>query len=161
MFSDPLFKKTALAQDSQKGRSRPDCELVQGDSCLSWWMEVGKPKSMLGSLGRVGTECPVMRNRIDIDHSHSRAIRQEIGERLQRYLRAEPELPASIGRQLDRLARVEVRPPSIVPEWNHGIRSGPKKRTRAVTLSDAFLTSAITGVVFLIEIGIFVALGLI
>jgi hypothetical protein len=30
-----------------------------------------------------------------------------------------------------------------------------------VTLSDAFLTSAITGVVFLIEIGIFVALGLI
>jgi len=30
-----------------------------------------------------------------------------------------------------------------------------------VTLSDVFLTSAITGVAFLIEIGIFLALGLI
>ena len=130
MFSDPLFKKTALAQDSQKRRSRPDCELVQGDSCLSWWMEVGKPKSMLGSLGRVGTECPVMRNRIDIDYSHSRAIRQEIGERLQRYLRAEPELPASIGRQLDRLARVEVRPPSIVPDVEPRDQERAKKKGR-------------------------------
>jgi hypothetical protein len=44
-----------------------------------------------------------MRNPIDIDHAHSRAIRQEIGERLQQYLRAEPELPKSIRRQVDRL----------------------------------------------------------
>jgi len=32
-----------------------------------------------------------MRNPIDIDHTHSRAIRQEIGERLQQYLREESE----------------------------------------------------------------------
>ena len=55
-----------------------------------------------------------MRNPIDVDHSHNWAIRQEIGERLQRYLRAEPELPASIRRQVDRLG--ESQPPSIVPD---------------------------------------------
>jgi hypothetical protein len=44
-----------------------------------------------------------MRNPIDIDHTQSRAIGQEIGERLQQYLRAEPELPTSIRRQVDRL----------------------------------------------------------
>src|SRR6516162_2220775 len=54
----------------------------------------------LGSPEQRGS---VMRNPIDVDHAHSRAIRQEIGERLQQYLRAEPELPASIRRQVDRL----------------------------------------------------------
>jgi len=36
-----------------------------------------------------------MRNPIDIDYTHSRAICREIGERLQQYLRAEAELPAA------------------------------------------------------------------
>ena len=34
-----------------------------------------------------------MQNRINIDHTNSRAIAQEIGERLRAYLRDEPELP--------------------------------------------------------------------
>jgi hypothetical protein len=69
-----------------------------------------------------------MKNRIDIDRSHSRAIVQEIGERLQQYLRAEPELPPSIRRQVDRLR--ESRRASrlqLFPMWNHGFRNAPKK----------------------------------
>ena len=62
---------------------------------------------MLGSLGRVGTECPAMRNRIDIEYSHSRAIVQEIGERLQASLKEDRELPASLRMQIDRLRRLE------------------------------------------------------
>jgi hypothetical protein len=54
-----------------------------------------------------------MRNPIDIDHANSRAIWQEIGERFQQYLRAVPELPASIRRQVGRL---EAPGPSIVPD---------------------------------------------
>jgi hypothetical protein len=37
-----------------------------------------------------------MRNRIDIDPKHSRAIVQEIGERLRAFLKEEPELPGSL-----------------------------------------------------------------
>jgi hypothetical protein len=81
---------------------------------------------MLGSLGRVGTECPAMRNRIDIEYSHSRAIVQEIGERLQQYLRAEPELPTSIRRQVDRL-RESRRASRPQPFPNHDFRNAPKK----------------------------------
>jgi len=81
---------------------------------------------MLGSLGRVGTECPAMRNGIDIEYSHSRAIVQEIGERLQQYLRAEPELPTSIRRQVDRL-RESRRASRPQPFPNHGFRNAPKK----------------------------------
>jgi hypothetical protein len=44
-----------------------------------------------------------MRSPIDIDRTHVRAIRQEIGERLQQYMRAERELPASISKQVNRL----------------------------------------------------------
>jgi hypothetical protein len=44
-----------------------------------------------------------MQNRINIDHTHSRAIAQEIGERLRAYLRDEPELPAMFRMQINRL----------------------------------------------------------
>ena len=40
-----------------------------------------------------------MRNRIDIDPKHSRAIVQEIGERLRAFLKEEPELPGSLRAQ--------------------------------------------------------------
>ena len=57
-----------------------------------------------------------MRSPIEIDHAHSRAIWQEIGERLQQHMRVEPELPASIRRQVDRLGEGwKGQPPSIVP----------------------------------------------
>jgi len=43
-----------------------------------------------------------MRNRIDIDPKHSRAIVQEIGERLRVCLKEESELPGSLSAQIDR-----------------------------------------------------------
>jgi len=54
-----------------------------------------------------------MRNRIDIDHIHCRAIIREIGERLRASLKPEPKLPASLRAQIDRLREFEA------PEhWN-------------------------------------------
>jgi hypothetical protein len=57
----------------------------------------------------------LMRNRIDIDSKHSRAIVQEIGERLRAFLKEEPELPGSLGGQIDRLRELEEQSPSIIP----------------------------------------------
>jgi len=48
-----------------------------------------------------------MRNRIEIDHSHSRAIVQEIGERLREFLKMGQELPPSLRMKLDQLRRAE------------------------------------------------------
>ena len=56
-----------------------------------------------------------MRNRIDIDHKHSRAIVQEIGERLRASLKEEQELPASLRTQIVRLRELEEQSPSIIP----------------------------------------------
>lgn len=56
-----------------------------------------------------------MRNRIDIDPKHSRAIVQEIGERLRAFLKKEPELPGSLRAQIDRLRELEEQSPSIIP----------------------------------------------
>ena len=57
----------------------------------------------------------VMRNRIDIDSKHSRAIVQEIGDRLRAFLQEEPEAPESLRTQIDRLRELEERSPSITP----------------------------------------------
>ena len=57
----------------------------------------------------------VMRNRIDIDPKHSRAIAQEIGERLRAFLQEEPEPPESLRTQIDRLRELEKQSPSIIP----------------------------------------------
>jgi hypothetical protein len=56
-----------------------------------------------------------MRTRIDIDFKHSRAIVQEIGERLRTVLKEEPECPASLRTQIDRLRELEEQSPSIIP----------------------------------------------
>ena len=56
-----------------------------------------------------------MRNRIDIDPKHSRAIVQEIGERLRAFVKDEPELPGSLRTQIDRLRDLEEQSPSIIP----------------------------------------------
>jgi hypothetical protein len=53
-----------------------------------------------------------MRNRIDIDHAHSRAIAQEIGERLRAHLRDESEPSASLQKQIDRLRELDGQSPS-------------------------------------------------
>jgi len=56
-----------------------------------------------------------MRNRIDVDPKHSRAIVQEIGERLRAFLQEEPEPPGSLRAQIDRLRELDERSPSIIP----------------------------------------------
>ena len=56
-----------------------------------------------------------MRNRIDIDSKHSRAIVQEIGEQLRAFLQEEPEAPESLRTQIDRLRELEEQSPSITP----------------------------------------------
>ena len=48
-----------------------------------------------------------MRNPIEIDYSYSRAIIQEIGERLRTSLKEDRELPASLRLQIDRLRQLE------------------------------------------------------
>jgi hypothetical protein len=55
-----------------------------------------------------------MRNRIDIDSKHSRAIVQEIGERLRAFLQEAPEPPESLTTQIDRLRELEGQSPSII-----------------------------------------------
>ena len=50
-----------------------------------------------------------MRNRVDIDYSHSRAIVQEVGERLRASLKEDRELPASRRMRIDRLRQLERR----------------------------------------------------
>ena len=64
-----------------------------------------------------------MRNSVNIDHRHSRAICDEIGERLQSHLRIEPELPASMRKQVHRLQELEGESPSIVPDMEQGFRN--------------------------------------
>jgi hypothetical protein len=52
----------------------------------------------------------------NIDHTHSRAIYMEIGERLRESLsRNQSELPTHLKDQLNRLREVEDKSPSIVP----------------------------------------------
>jgi hypothetical protein len=58
-----------------------------------------------------------MRNRIDIDSKHSRAIVQEIGEKLRTSLKEEPELPASLRAQINRLRELEEQSPSSI-RWD-------------------------------------------
>ena len=70
----------------------------------------------------------VMRSPIDIDHAHSRAIRQEIGERLQQYMRVEPELPASIRKHVNGLGESrKIGTLQSFLTWNHGFRGRAKR----------------------------------
>lgn len=70
-----------------------------------------------------------MRNQVDLDHQHCRAIILEIGERLRSSQREELELPASFKTQIDRLRELEdEEPPSIVPEKGQHHRAFWRKR---------------------------------
>jgi hypothetical protein len=71
-----------------------------------------------------------MRSPIDIEQVHSQAIRQEIGERLQQYIRVEPELPASIKKYVNRLSESRSTLQSF-PTWNRGFRNQLKNRTKS------------------------------
>jgi hypothetical protein len=59
----------------------------------------------------------------NIDDRHSRAIAQEIGQRLQAYLRMDTELPPIIKTQLVRLRDLDGQSPSIVPEAEPEVES--------------------------------------
>ena len=48
-----------------------------------------------------------MRNSVDIDSRHSRAIVKEIGERLRSSLNEDQELPANLQKQIERLHQSE------------------------------------------------------
>jgi hypothetical protein len=101
--------KQALAQIAKSGglrfRSELPAVLVSGRAA--------------GGVDAAGAFLPergfVMRNRIDMDPKHSRAIVQEIGERLRAFLKEEPELPGSLRTQIDRLRELEEQSPSIIP----------------------------------------------
>ena len=60
-----------------------------------------------------------MPDNVDIDHTHSRAIVREIGERLRASLKPEWELPAGFKTKIDRLRELEECSPSIVPGAGH------------------------------------------
>ena len=103
LLQGPLFSKTSARADSQKRRSPVPFRIA----------------SRARNRGRVGADAGaflpergfVMRNRIDIDPKHSRAIVQEIGERLRAFLKEEPELPGSLRTQIDRLRELEEQSP--------------------------------------------------
>ena len=69
-----------------------------------------------------------MRNRIDIDSKHSRAIVQEIGERLRAFLQEEPAPPESLRTQIDRLRELEEQSPSIIPAAERWDNASPLSR---------------------------------
>lgn len=72
-----------------------------------------------------------MRHHIDIDHTHSRAIVREIGERLRGLLREETELPSNLKGQMQRLRDMDDdESPSIVSGEND-FRSKPQQRSGA------------------------------
>jgi len=108
-------QKQALAQIAKSGGLRFRSELPAV-------LASGKAA---GGVGGAGARSPmlalfpergfVMRNRIDIDPKHSRAIAQEIGERLRAFLKEEPEVPGSLRAQIDRLRELEEQSPSIIP----------------------------------------------
>ena len=75
-----------------------------------------------------------MRNRVDMDEKTSRAIIREIGERLQAVIRQDdPDVPASLRKQIDRLRESKSQPPPIFPTVEHGLEYKPREH---VSLGD-------------------------
>jgi hypothetical protein len=107
LVQGPLFSIEALAQIAKSGglRFRSAAVLASGE--------------LRGVDANAGAFLPergfVMRNRIDIDSKHGRAIVQEIGERLRAFLQEEPAPPESLRTQIDRLRELEEQSPSIIP----------------------------------------------
>jgi hypothetical protein len=110
LLQDPLFSKTSARADSQKRRSPVPFRIVSRAREREGWVP------MLAFSYPRGF---VMHNRIDIDPKHSRAIVQEVGERLRAVLRELPECPGSLRTQIERLRELEEQSPSIVPAAEH------------------------------------------
>jgi len=109
LLQGPLFSKPALAQIAKNGGLRFHFRIAsrarKRESC-------GRVRTNAGAYTRTRL---LMRNRIDIDPKHSRAIVQEIGERLRAFLKEEPELPECLRAQINRLHELEGQSPSIIP----------------------------------------------
>src|SRR5438874_987755 len=90
--SDSLFKNK---------RSRT---IANGDGL---GLGLAKESSRAWCWGLFGSENTVMRNPIDIDSSHCRAIVREIGERLRLSFKEDREIPASFRMQIERLRQLE------------------------------------------------------
>jgi hypothetical protein len=64
-----------------------------------------------------------MRNSVDIDSRHSRAIVKKIGERLRESLKEEQELPANFQMQIERLRRSECEAQANLARSSRGGKS--------------------------------------
>jgi hypothetical protein len=73
-----------------------------------------------------------MRNRVDIDEKTSRTVIREIGERLQAVVRQDPDVPASLRKQIDRFGELKSQPPPIVPTSEHGFDYKPHEHLSLV-----------------------------
>jgi hypothetical protein len=83
-------------------RSRPPFALRVGTGkAIDLWVS-----GLIGVLRRSGRDT-VMRNSVDMDSAHSRAIIRAIGERLREWFKEDRELPASLKTQVERLRQVE------------------------------------------------------
>jgi hypothetical protein len=88
---------------------------------------LGSKWTGLKSSTVTGNEGSVMRNPIDIDQTHTQAIRQEIGEGLRVCLGMEPELPTNLRKQVNLLHELEGQSPSIVPDVEQGSETGQNR----------------------------------
>ena len=103
-------QKQALAQIAKSGGLRFRSELP---AVLASGRIAGGVDANAGAF--LPERGSVMRNRIDINSKHSRAIVQEIGERLGAFLPEEPGAPESLRTQVDRLRELEEQSPSTGP----------------------------------------------
>jgi hypothetical protein len=114
------FQKQALARIAKSGGLRFHSELPAVLAVGKAAGGVGGHKARELRWGAFLLERGfVMPNRIDIDHTHSRAIVRNIGERLRVSLKPEPELPTRFKKQIDRLREAEEPSQSIVPSAEH------------------------------------------
>ena len=108
LLQGPLFLKASARADSQKRRSPVPFRIAsrarKRENCGRGGANAG---ALLPRL--------LMRNRNDMDPKHRRAIVQQIGERLAAFMKEEPELPASLRAQIDRLRELEEQSPTIIP----------------------------------------------
>jgi hypothetical protein len=97
----PAVNETAHVADSQRSsdplfKNKRSRRIAKGDGLRS-----------IRLLALSQAERSVMRKHIEIDHKHSRAIVQKIGERLRTSLKPEPGVPARLRKQIDRLREME------------------------------------------------------
>jgi hypothetical protein len=83
-----------------------------------------------------------VRNRIDIDHVHSSAISQEIGERLQAFLINQPGPAPGLGKKIEQLGEPKQHPPSMRPPTGRASNEPCGDRRAGVDRSKAWLRLA-------------------